>query len=140
MSANQPPRDPLDPPEPSAPDAMPTEPSSGLATPARPPDATGDRHEQAGQSAPALAGTRLSAIWKVLAAALILLTLLLVFILLNLQRVEVNLYGAHTHLPLAVALLLSAVFGAVLVFVIGTARILQVRARARRAGNTGKES
>jgi lipopolysaccharide assembly protein A len=62
--------------------------------------------------------------------------LLLVFILLNLQRVEVNLYGAHTHLPLAVALLLAVVFGAMLVFAIGAARILQVRVRARRAGSS----
>jgi uncharacterized integral membrane protein len=83
-----------------------------------------------------LGGTRLSATWKVLAVALILLVLLLVFILLNLQRVEVNFYGAHTRPPLAVALLLAVVLGAALVFVIGTARILQIRARAKRAGNS----
>jgi uncharacterized integral membrane protein len=65
---------------------------------------------------------------------LFLLVLLLVFILLNLQRVEVNFFGAHTHLPLAVALLLAVVVGAALVFAIGAARILQVRMRARRSG------
>jgi uncharacterized integral membrane protein len=61
-----------------------------------------------------------------------MLVLLLVFILLNLQRVEVNFFGAHTQLPLAVALLLAVVLGAVVVFAVGAARILQVRMRARR--------
>jgi uncharacterized integral membrane protein len=80
-----------------------------------------------------LGHTRLSATWTVIAALLIALVLLLVFILLNLQRVEVNFYGAHKQVPLAIALLSAVVLGAVLVFTIGTARILQVRARARRA-------
>ncbi len=79
------------------------------------------------------AHTRLSVTWIVIAALLIALVRLLVFILLNLQRVEVNFYGAHKQVPLAIALLFAVVLGAVLVFTIGTARILQVRARARRA-------
>ena len=109
---------------------MPVEPSGPEPlAPSR--DPVGDR---AKRSSPPLEGTRLSATWKVLAAALVLLVLLLVFILLNLQRVEVNFYGAHARPPLAVALLLAVVLGAGLVFVIGTARILQVRARTRRAG------
>jgi uncharacterized integral membrane protein len=80
-----------------------------------------------------LGRTRLRSTWVVLAAALTLLLLLLVFILLNLQRVDVNFFGAHKHVPLAVALLLAGLFGAVLVFVIGTARILQIRTRVKRA-------
>ena len=80
-----------------------------------------------------LGRTRLRSTWIVLAAALTLLLLLLVFILLNLQRVDVNFFGAHRHVPLAVALLLAVLFGAVLVFVIGTARILQIRTRVKRA-------
>jgi len=87
-------------------------------------------------SAPVTERTRLSATWKAIAAVLILMVLLLVFILLNLQRVEVNFYGSHAQVPLAIALLLAVVLGAVLVFTIGTARILQVRARARRADKT----
>jgi uncharacterized integral membrane protein len=108
----------------------PAEGPSGTGSPAPSADPVGDR---AKRSAPPLGGTRLSATWKVLAAALVLLVVLLVFILLNLQRVEVNFFGAHAHPPLAVALLLAVVLGAALVFVIGTARILQVRARTRRA-------
>jgi uncharacterized integral membrane protein len=130
VSANQPPHDS---PGPSEPTAAPAGPASGTG-PARSRDPVGER---AKRSDPLRAGgTRLSATWQVLAAALILLVLLLVFILLNLQRVEVNFYGVHTRLPLAIALLLAVVLGAALVFVIGTARILQVRARARRAGSS----
>jgi uncharacterized integral membrane protein len=87
-------------------------------------------------SAQPLGRTRLSGTWTVVAAGLILLVLLLVFILLNLQRVEVNFFGAHNQLPLAVALLLAVVVGAALVFAIGAARILQVRLRARRSGSS----
>jgi uncharacterized integral membrane protein len=104
---------------------LPSEPSEPLA---------GDERSAAAEPlAPPLGHTRLSATWKAIAAVLILLVLLLVFILLNLQRVEVNFYGAHKQVPLAIALLLAVVLGAVLVFTIGSARILQVRARARRA-------
>lgn len=98
--------------------------SAPLDSPAEPP-------------APRMGPTRLSGTWTGVAIALVLLILLLVFILLNLQRVEVNFFGARTHLPLAIVLLLAVVFGSVLVFAIGAARILQVRWRARRA--TGAE-
>lgn len=40
--------------------------------------------------------------------------------------------GAHTHLPLGVALLLAAVCGVLLVAIPGTGRILQLRVTARR--------
>lgn len=114
MSASNPPDSPL-PPEPSELSAKDERPSSAEPV-VRP-----------------LGHTRLSATWTVIATLLIALVLLLVFILLNLQRVEVNFYGAHKQVPLAIALLFAVVLGAVLVFAIGTARILQVRARARRA-------
>ena len=114
MSASNPPDSPL-----------PPVPSESLAKDERPASAE--------PVARPLGHTRLSATWTVIAALLIALVLLLVFILLNLQRVEVNFYGAHKQVPLAIALLFAVVLGAVLVFTIGTARILQVRARARRA-------
>jgi uncharacterized integral membrane protein len=43
------------------------------------------------------------------------LILQLIFILQNNRTVEVSYLGAHGHLPLGVALLLSAVFGVLLV-------------------------
>lgn len=114
MSANNPPDSPL-----------PPQPSESLAK--------DERLAPAEPVARPLGHTRLSATWTVIAALLIALVLLLVFILLNLQRVEVNFYGAHKQVPLAIALLFAVVLGGVLVFAIGTARILQVRARSRRA-------
>jgi len=86
-----------------------------------------------GDRAPSLGRTRLSGAWTGLAVALIILVLLLIFLLLNLQKVELNFYGAHVNAPLAVALLFAVVLGALLVFGVGAARILQVRMRARRS-------
>jgi uncharacterized integral membrane protein len=45
--------------------------------------------------------------------------------------------GAHGHLPLGVALLLSAVCGVLLVVLAGAARISQIRATARRHRRAG---
>jgi uncharacterized integral membrane protein len=72
-------------------------------------------------------------------AALVLLVLILVFILLNLTRVQVNFFGAHVRMPLAVVLLFAVVLGSLLVFGLGAARILQVRLRARRASRSRSE-
>lgn len=77
--------------------------------------------------------TRTSAVWVALVASLVVLVLLLVFILENGQRVHVSFLGAHGALPLGVALLLAAVIGGLVVALSGAARILQIRARARRA-------
>lgn len=77
--------------------------------------------------------TRLSRTWTGVAGAILVLILLLVFLLLNLGKVEMNFYGAHVRAPLAVALLFAVVLGALLVFGVGAARILQVRMRAKRS-------
>lgn len=82
--------------------------------------------------------TRLSGTWTGLAVALVVLVLLLVFLLLNLREVEMNFYGAHVRAPLAVALLFAVVLGALLVFAVGAARILQVRVRAKRSRRRAK--
>jgi uncharacterized integral membrane protein len=52
----------------------------------------------------------------------------LIFMLENGQRAEVSFFGAHGHLPMGVALLLAAVFGALP----GTARIVQLPALGHR--------
>jgi uncharacterized integral membrane protein len=62
----------------------------------------------------------------------VVLLLLLIFILQNGSQVSVNYLGAHGHLPLGVALLLSAVCGVLLVVLAGAARISQLRTVARR--------
>jgi uncharacterized integral membrane protein len=66
-------------------------------------------------------------------AGAVVLLLLLIFILENTQRVKVSYLGADGHLPLGVALLLAAAGGALIVGLVGIARIVQLRARTRRA-------
>ena len=43
---------------------------------------------------------------------------------------SIGYFGAHGHLPLGVALLLTAVLGVLLVVIPGTARIIQLRITA----------
>ena len=62
----------------------------------------------------------------------VILLLLLIFVLQNSRTVDVSYMGAHGHLPLGVALLLSAVCGVLLVVLAGAARISQLRTVARR--------
>jgi uncharacterized integral membrane protein len=76
--------------------------------------------------------TRIGGAWVTAAMSAVILLLLLIFILENGQRVSVGYFGARGHLPLGVALLLSAVFGVLLVVIPGTGRILQLRHTARR--------
>jgi uncharacterized integral membrane protein len=77
--------------------------------------------------------TRTSAAFKSVLAGVVVLVLLLVFILENTKRVAISYFGARGHMPLGVALLLAAVAGALLVGVLGAARIVQLRRGARRA-------
>jgi uncharacterized integral membrane protein len=76
--------------------------------------------------------TRISGIWIALGFFAVVLLLLLIFILQNGTKVDVSYMGAHGHLPLGVALLLSAVCGVLLVVLAGAARISQLRTVARR--------
>jgi uncharacterized integral membrane protein len=76
--------------------------------------------------------TRASGLWIAIGCFAVLLLLLLIFILQNSHSVDISYFGIHSHLPLGVALLLSAVCGILLVVLAGTARILQLRTAARR--------
>jgi uncharacterized integral membrane protein len=77
--------------------------------------------------------TRLSSLHAGLLVAAGLLVLLLIFILENTHAVNVGFLGAHLRVSLAVAMLLAAVAGALLVGVAGAARITQLRRAVRRA-------
>jgi len=68
-------------------------------------------------------------------AAVLVLVLLLVFILENTRTVTISYFGASAHLALGVALLLAAVGGALLVGILGAARIAQLRRHARRVSS-----
>ncbi|MGZ4201894.1 MAG: lipopolysaccharide assembly protein LapA domain-containing protein [Thermoleophilaceae bacterium] len=77
--------------------------------------------------------TRTSGAWTGVIAGAVVLLLLLIFILENTQRVKISYLGANGHLPLGVALLLAAVAGALVVGMVGAARVLQLRKLAKRA-------
>jgi len=88
---------------------------------ARPPDRSGGE----------IPHTRTARVHNSLLAGLVVLILLLVFIIENTESVKIAYFGAGFNLPLGVALLLAAIGGALLVGIVGTARILQLRRRVR---------
>ena len=80
-----------------------------------------------------LGHTRTSGIWAAVVGLVVLLVLLAVFVLQNVQEVEVSYFGWEGRAPLASALLIAAASGALIAVVAGTLRILQLRRRVRRA-------
>jgi uncharacterized integral membrane protein len=76
--------------------------------------------------------TRASAAWVATGVALLLLILLIVFILQNSTKVEVQFLGMSGTIPLGMALLIAAVGGGVVVAIAGVARVTQLRMNARR--------
>jgi len=105
------------PPSPSTPTSASTSPG----TEARPPAPT--------QPPPT---TKTGIAFGTLIAGAIVTILLLVFILENTESVKISYFGAGGHLPLGVALLLAAIGGALVVGIVGAARIMQLRRHVRR--------
>jgi putative membrane protein len=79
-----------------------------------------------------VARTRAGSYYAAAIAFAVLLLLLLIFILQNGRSVRVSFLGFDGHLPLAVAMLLAAVIGALLVGLLGLARVIQLRHTAKR--------
>jgi uncharacterized integral membrane protein len=92
-----------------------------------------DQEAAAAKPYPGERQTRLSGAWTALFVGIVALVVILVFILQNLQKVEVHFLGFQGQLPLAIALLFALVLGAVVVLALGAGRILQLRLVARRA-------
>jgi uncharacterized integral membrane protein len=84
--------------------------------------------------------TRVGSIWIGLIAAAVVLILLLVFVLQNSRTVSIHFLGLNGHLSLAVALLLAAVAGLLLVAIPGTARIMQLRRSLKRTHSSDAPS
>jgi uncharacterized integral membrane protein len=78
--------------------------------------------------------TRIGGIWVAVIIAAWVLVFFLIFILQNPDRVDVFFLGAAGTLPLGVAMLFAAIAGALVVALIGSARIIQLRRTARRRG------
>jgi uncharacterized integral membrane protein len=68
-----------------------------------------------------------------LIAGVLVLAVVMIFIIQNAHAVGISFLGAHLRLSLAVALLLAAIAGALIMAVAGTARITQLRRIVRRA-------
>jgi putative membrane protein len=77
--------------------------------------------------------TRISSMRTGLIAAAVALTVVMIFIIQNAHAANISFLGIHLVLPLAAALILAAVAGALLMAAAGTARITQLRLIMRRA-------
>jgi uncharacterized integral membrane protein len=78
-------------------------------------------------------------VWIALIIAAALLVALVIFIAQNARDVSVHYVGLDGRVPLAVALLIAAVAGMLLVAVPGTARIIQLRRAVKKApANTAR--
>ncbi len=97
------------------------------------PDSDRDQAEGPGAPYPGERQTRLSGAWTALVVGIVALAMILVFILQNLQTVDVHFVFFQGRLPLAVALLFAMILGAVVVLAFGAGRILQLRLVARRS-------
>ena len=78
--------------------------------------------------------TRAGRVWVGLIIALVLLALLLVFIFQNLHATRLHFFTASGSFPVALALLIAAIAGALLVLIVGSLRIVQLRRSIRRGG------
>jgi uncharacterized integral membrane protein len=78
--------------------------------------------------------SRTGAAWVALVVAAIVMIFLLIFIVQNSDPVQVRYFGVEGTLSLGVAMLFAAIAGALTAGLLGTVRILQLRARGRRAG------
>ena len=109
-------------------------------TVARDEQTTGPGDEPAGDTAPGrvvdesdiVPGTRTGMAWLMIAFALLLGLLMLVFILQNGEKVDLELLWADFRVPVGVAVLLGMVLGGLLVVLVTAARLAQVRLAARR--------
>ena len=83
-------------------------------------------------TAKAIPSTRASRTWVRAFPALLLFTVMLLFVLQNLRSAKVSFITLSGTLPLAVALLASMAIGALLVLALGSVRIVQLRKLVRR--------
>jgi uncharacterized integral membrane protein len=76
--------------------------------------------------------TRASSVWVAVAVGVVLLILLIDFIAQNNRRVPIHFFTLSGRVSEALALLVAAVGGAVVVLMAGAARIIQLRVSTRR--------
>lgn len=96
------------------------------------PTAGGQHKETVSKPQKALARSRTGYAWTGLVFAALLGILILVFILQNLDNADMKLLFWDFTLPLGVLVLLSVITGALVMALVGGARIVQLRRAARR--------
>lgn len=79
-----------------------------------------------------LRGSRTSGVWVALAALVVVLVLLAIFVSQNTRSVEVTFLTWSGQAPLAAALLIATASGMLLAVAAGSLRILQLRRRVKR--------
>ncbi|MGK8512148.1 LapA family protein [Nocardia asiatica] len=77
--------------------------------------------------------TRTGYAWTGLVAGVLILVLLLIFIVQNLEQVQVHFFFWEFALPLGVTVLLSMIGGALVMASVGGVRILQLRRAAKKS-------
>jgi len=88
--------------------------------------ATGKEHQHP-------TATRTGRVWWAVVAGLVVLLLVIIFIIQNSKQVRVHFLWINGTVGLGLALLLAAIMGALVVVLLGSARIVQLRVQARRA-------
>ena len=83
-------------------------------------------------------GSRIGTARTAMIAGALVLIVVLVFIIENAHAVTITFFGAHLRISLAVALLLAAIAGALIMAAAGTARITQLRMSMRRNRRAAK--
>lgn len=119
-------------PYPAEVDPYPADPSAGDVVPTPVPSSD----DPVSSSVPAKAPGRRSragSAWIAFIVATVVLIFLLVFVLQNNRSVEIHYFGWRGSLSLGVAMLFAAIGGALVAGLFGTVRILQLRARAKKA-------
>jgi uncharacterized integral membrane protein len=76
--------------------------------------------------------TRASSVWVAVVVGVVFLILLIDFIAQNNRKVSIHFFGLSGRVSEALALLVAAVGGAVVVLMAGAARIIQLRVTTRR--------
>jgi putative membrane protein len=109
----------------------PTEPPAATSA-MPPPSANGSAPPAPRASTRGRTRTKISSMRTGLIASTVALIVVLIFIIQNAHAVSVSFLGAHLRLSLAVALLIAAVAGALVMAAVGTARITQLRRIMRR--------
>jgi uncharacterized integral membrane protein len=83
-------------------------------------------------SGPTVPTTRTGIAWWALGFSLLLLIVVLIFVLQNLSPASTTFFSIKWTIPLGLDLLLAALLGGVIAFLLGAARMLQLRRVARR--------